>query len=189
MGAETISPSTVGNIGMGAQVLGMITQTAGSYKKSSGEQQGYEYQSKIARNNADITEQQAHDAMLRGQQTENNVRTRTANLKGSQRASLAARGIDLGVGSALNILTDTDFMGERDALIARDNANKEVWGLRTQAQNYQSNADMLAWRSGQQDPVMDAAGTFLTGAGRVASSWYSMRNAKTGYSGAGSGIE
>lgn len=176
------SAGTMGNIGSGLQIAGVIGQTLGAYKKSSGEQNAYEFQSKVAKKNAAIAEVQAKDAMLRGENAEQVTRTKTANLKGTQRASLAARGIDLGEGSALNILTDTDFMGERDALLVHDNANKEVWGLRNTAQNYTDNAMLLDWRAQQQSPAGDAFGTLLTGAGRVASSWYALRNRTTGTS-------
>lgn len=182
MGTDSIKPETVGNIGLGMDVAGVLTHTLGAYKKSEGEQTAYKFQSKVARNNAEIAEMQAKDAILRGQTNEHNTRLKTANLKGEQIASFAARGLDLGVGSPLDILTDTDFMGERDALLVRDNAAKEVWGLRNTAQNYTSNADLLDWRADQQNPIADAAGTLLTGAGKVASSWYALRNRTTGTS-------
>lgn len=180
MGAETM-----GSIGTGLQVAGVIGSTIGAYKKSSGEQQGYQFQSAVARKNATIADMQAKDAMLRGAKDEQNVRMRTAQIAGTQRASLAARGIDIGEGSPLNILTDTSFMGERDALTARDNAAKEVWGYQTQAQNMRDNADLLDWRGNQISPTGDAVATLLTGGGKVASSWYALRNTKTGTSDTG----
>lgn len=173
---------TMGMIGTGMQAAGVIGQTVGAYKKSSGEQTAYEFQSQVAKNNAAVAEMQAKDAILRGQTAEQNTRLKTANLKGTQQASLAARGIDLGEGSALNILTDTDFMGERDALLTRDNAAKEVWGIRNTERNFNDNAALLDWRAQQQSPIADAAGTLLTGAGKVASSWYALRNRTTGAS-------
>ncbi len=183
MGTETMSAGsagTVGNIGTGLQVAGMLGQTFGSYKKSSGEKTGYQLQAQIAKQNEAIAKSQAGDAIVRGQTTENNVRQKTAHLKSAQIADLAARGIDLSSGSALDILTSTDVMGERDALTARDNANREAWGHEVAAVNASNNAEMLDWRAEQQSPGMDATATLLGGAGKVASSWYAMRNAKTG---------
>ena len=171
MGAETM-----GSVGTGLQLAGVIGSTVGAYKKSSGEQQGYQFQSAVARKNEAIAGMQATDAMLRGVKAEQNVRMRTAQVGGTQRASFAARGIDIGEGSPLNILTDTAFMGERDALTARDNAAKEVWGYQTQAANFHDNADLLDWRGNQISPAGDAFATLLTGGGKVASSWYSLRN-------------
>lgn len=168
-------------IGTGLQIGGVINSTLGAYKKSEGEQQAYQFQSKVASNNAAIADMQAKDAMLRGATAVQNVKQRTANLKSTQTASLASRNIDLGEGSPLNILTSTDVMGERDALIVQDNANKEVWGLQNQAANFRDNAALLDWRGNQTSPMGDAATTLLTGAGKVAASWYSMRNQVAGY--------
>lgn len=182
MGTETAAGGSSGALGMlgtGLQLAGVIGSTVGAYKKSSGEQQGYQFQSTIAKKNAAIAEMQSKDAMLRGVKDEQNVRMRTAQVASTQRASMAARGIDIGEGSPLNILTDTAFMGERDALTARDNSAKEVWGFQTQAQNYRDNASVLDWRADQTSPGTDAFATLLTGGGKVASSWYSLRNTTT----------
>lgn len=179
-GNKSKTAETVGGIGTGLQIAGVIGATSGAYKKSNLEQTGYEFQSGVAKKNAGIARQQAEDAILRGERTENNVRQKTAQLKGNQIATMAARGLDLGVGSPLDILVGTDYMGERDALLVRDNANKEAWGYEVAAGNYDDNARMLDWRAKQQSPVSDAASTLLTGIGTVASSWYSMRNRTTG---------
>src|SRR5689334_16302266 len=102
MGAETI-----GNVGTGLQIGGVVGQTVGAYQKSQGDKIAYEYQSKLARNNAQLAEWQAHDAITRGQVAENNQRQKTAQLAGTQRAIMAARGLSLDEGSPLNILSDT----------------------------------------------------------------------------------
>lgn len=181
MCTDTSTPGTINGIGTGLQIGGVINSTLGAYKKGEGEQQAYQFQSKVAANNAVIADMQAKDAMLRGATAVQNVQQRTANLKSTQTASLASRNIDLGEGSPLNILTSTDVMGERDALLAQDNANKEVWGLQNQAANFRDNAALLSWRGDQVSPAGDAASTLLTGAGKVAASWYAMRNKTTGF--------
>lgn len=182
MGIESAggSGNLGGMIGTGLQIAGTLGQTFGAYKKSSGEQTGYEFQSGVAKRNAELERIQASDALVRGATNENTVRHKTKQLKSTQIADLAARNLDISTGSALDILTSTDYMGERDALTTRDNANREAWGHGVQAANFDSNAGFLDWRADQQSPVLDAAGTLLTGAGRVASSWYSMRNSRTG---------
>lgn len=179
-GDTSTTASSIGDAGMGLQIAGVLGGAVGSYRKATLEKTGYDYQSRIAKSNAGLARQQADDALHRGATTENNVRLKTAQLKGNQVANLAARNIDLGEGSALEILTTTDFMGERDALMARDNANKEAWGYNVQAQNADSNADFLAWRGDNVRPGADAAATLLTGGGTVAASWYVMRNRTSG---------
>lgn len=166
---------TLGSFGLGAQVIGGVGQTYAAYRKSAGEKMGYDYQSRVARNNEQLSEWQAQDALLRGKFTQNKIQLKGAQVRGSQEASFASRNIALNEGSALNILADTEFLKTRDVNIADDNANKEAWALRNQATGYRSNADFLQYRAGAQNPFLDAAGTALTSGGRVAMSWYKMR--------------
>lgn len=170
-----IEAETLGHIATGVQSVGALTATIGSYNKAKAEKYGYEYQSKIARNNAQIKDWQADDARRRGEREEQNHRLKVAAFKGTQIANMAARGIDLGEGSALNILTDTDFMGERDALLIRDNTGKEVWGRGVEASNLRSDAAFKQMQADNISPLRSATETLLTGAGAVAKSWYAMR--------------
>lgn len=170
-----------GDIALGAQVAGGIGQTYASYRKSVGEQRGYEYQSQVARNNAQLDEWQAQDALTRGVSTRQSIQVKGGQIQGAQEASAAARGVALDEGSALNILADTKFGITRDANIATDNAAKEAWALRARASMDTSNSDVLKSRADAQSPLLDAMGTALTTGGRVASSWYTIRthNGKT----------
>lgn len=165
----------IGGLALGAQTAGAIGQTYASYRKSEGEKQGYEYQSQVARNNAQLSEWQAQDALTRGVNTRQQIQLKGAQIEGTQRAVIASRNVALNEGSALNLLTDTQFGTARDANIATDNANKEAWALRNQAAFDTSNSGFLKARADSTSPMLDAAGTALTTAGRVASSWYTMR--------------
>lgn len=176
MGADT-KASTVGNFGTATQAFGVGYATVGAYNKAKADKAALEYQAGVDRNNAQLAEWQAQDALARGQSAVDASRLKTASLKGSQRARLAANGVALDEGSALNILEDTDYMGDLDAAVISDNAKKEAWGIRTQGANYSSNADLLAARANAESPFGSAAGTLLTGAGAVADSWYRRRTA------------
>ena len=167
--------SAIGGVALGGQVAGAVGQTYASYRKSAGEKTGYEYQAAVAKNNEQLAEWQAQDALRRGGETRQNIQLKGAKFKGSQQAILASRNVALDEGSALNILADTDFGIARDANIATDNANKEAWAIREQAKGYASNADFLRYRADSQNPFQDALGTALTSGGRVASSWYALR--------------
>lgn len=167
-----LSAGTLGSISTGMQVAGLATGVFGSYDKSKANQAAYEYQSSVNKNNATMAGWQAQDALQRGATAEQNQRLKTAQLRSSQRARLAANGVIIDEGSALNLLDDTDFMGERDALTIRDNAKREAWGARVQASNYSNDAAMLSNRADAESPLGSAASTLLTGAGTVADSWY-----------------
>lgn len=167
-----LSAGTLGSISTGMQVAGLATGVFGSYEKSKATQAAYDYQASVNRNNAQYAEWQAQDALQRGATAEQNQRLKTAQLRSAQRARLAANGVIIDEGSALNLLDDTDFMGERDALTIRDNAKREAWGARVQAGNYSNDAAMLSARADAESPSGSAASTLLTGAGTVADSWY-----------------
>lgn len=158
--------------GMGAQIGGELMKVFGAYKESKAKQASYRYSSQVAANNAMLAELAAKDAFRRGEETKADIQRKAAALKGAQTASLAARGIDLGEGSALDILTSTDVMKELDVGRAGLNAEREAWGHRVRASNYRDEASMLESAAENTNPFMSAAGTLLTGATNVASTWY-----------------
>lgn len=171
--------ATIGSLSTGLQVAGVVSGAYGSYQKSKADKAAYEHQAAVARNNEQYAEMQARDAIARGQSAEAAHRLKVAQLKGSQRASLAARGVALDEGSPLAILQDTDYFGDLDALTIRDNANKEAWGARVQGTNYRDNAAMLTARADAESPFGSAFGTLLTGAGTVSDSWYRRKTTTT----------
>lgn len=176
MGIESAFFSTLGqslgSAGPALQLAGMTAGAAGAYKASAGAQAGFEAQAQIAENNAMIAGWQAADAERRGVQKATATRIRTSQLKGSQRAAMAANGIDLSVGTAQQILTDTDQFGAIDANTIIDSAAREAWGYRTQGANYRSDAALLRDRAEAESPWMAAGTSLLTSAGKVASGWY-----------------
>lgn len=151
--------------------------------------------------NAKMMESNAQATLLSGQREEQKSQINTAQLKSTQRASMAANGIDLGVGSAENILTTTDVMGEIDANTIQANAVRAAWGYRAEAQNAKGQADVArarqygaavmagaerdvggkayAFAMKQADSVRPSTSfgsSLLSGAGKVAESWYSYAN-------------
>lgn len=155
-----------------AQIANLAFSTISSYQTAKAQKDAYNYQAQVERNNAVLADRRAKDALERGAAEEQRQRLKTAQLKSTQRAALAARGIDLGEGSALDILTSTDYMGEVDARTIHDNAAQEAWGIRVQRDSILDNARLLSDRAGSIRPGVTAMGTFLGGATRVAASWY-----------------
>lgn len=169
------------DFGFGFQVGGAISDVFGAYSQarvsevqSAAQKLANEAQAKVAENNAQLAVWQAQDALYRGAVEENRTRLNTAALKGTQRARMAANGIMLDGDSAARTLTDTDVLGEIDAMTNRENAGREAWALRTQAQDNRNRAEILRRAS---VPVPDSTsgaviGSLLSGAGRVARDWY-----------------
>jgi hypothetical protein len=181
MGIETLASSLLPTLGAAApalQLAGAVTGAAGAYSSSQGAKAAYEAQAQVAANNAVIAGWQADDATMRGGKSATASRAKTLQLKGDQRAAMAANGIDLSVGSAQEILTDTDYFGQIDANTIVDNAAREAWGYRSQAANFGADASLLRSRADAESPWKAAGASLLTSAGKVASSWYGAEKTK-----------
>lgn len=145
--------------------VGLAMSAYSSYQQAQSQKESLNYQSAVARNNAQLSEWQAQDSIRRGQEEEQRQRMMTAQLKGKQRVGFAASGIDISEGSAAQIQADTDWMGEQDALTIRDNANREAWGLRNQSQQYKADSVANKAIASSINPLMAAGGGLLTGLG------------------------
>jgi hypothetical protein len=102
------------------------------------------------------------------------ARRRGEAMKGAQRVSMAAKGLDLSEGTAQQIQDTTDFFSETDQNTARYNAAKDAWSARQSGQ--------LARWQGQaqaQQSNLQAFSTALGSAGSVASKWYTPSSAGT----------
>jgi len=165
-------PGTISGLSLGGQAAGAIVAAMGAANGSNAAKQSYEYQAAVERNNAAIAEFQAQDALNRGAQDVVNSRLKYGAVKGTQRARLAASGVDVTEGSAKNILDDTQYISDVDAATLTDNALRAAWGFRVQAATATSNSEMLSTRAAAESPGT-AVLTSLLGSGRtVADSWY-----------------
>lgn len=88
--------------------------------------------------NARIMDMQAQDAKDRGDKKAQEVKTQAKKLIGSQRAAMAAQGLDLDQDDALAIQQETAEFGAVDAQTIKNNAWQEAWGYRVQAQDYRN---------------------------------------------------
>lgn len=170
----------------------MIASTAvsamGAMRGAQAEKQNLSAQAAIARNNAVYQRQAeernlalAEDARKRGQTEEYRQRLRTRNVAADQRAGLAAAGVDLSIGSPIDLIGDTFELGELDALTVRNNAAREAnqydnaaWSNRVGASNYDTQAGLFQTQASNISPGMAAFTTFLDGASTVAGSWNKM---------------
>lgn len=104
------------------------TAVSGIYAGNAAKAQG-EYQNQVAKQNATLENQRAEQAQLRGSIEEENHRAKVRQMIGAQRAGLAANGLDLSSGTALDLVSDTAAFGEEDALMLRFNAMQEAWEI------------------------------------------------------------
>lgn len=159
------------------QGFGGGMRAVSAYTSAKNEQAALTAQAQVARNNALLSEWQADDAEMRGEQAANNVRLKGNQVKGAQRAAMAANGVDLSVGSAQRTLNDTDYLTALDAAQLQDNAAREAWGYRRQGANYTSQAQAADAASSQISPWLAAGTSLLSSATAVAGRWYQQNGA------------
>jgi hypothetical protein len=124
-------------------------------------------QQNVANYNAQISEIQADDAIVRGRKEEMRHRLGVRGMIGSQRAAFAAGGVDVNDGSALDVQMDTARWGEVDAQTIRTNALREAWGYRVAARDSTYRGELARFEGRQQQ-----MSTIVTGAGKLASAGY-----------------
>ena len=154
----------------------------GAMNESSSQKAQAEYQSDIAKNNAIVSNYQAQDAAKRGRAAAQDHMQKVAQVKGQQVATLASRGIDIGEGSALALLQDTDAMGKRDTNQILQNSRMEKWGLDIQTGNYNATSDMYGSAADNINPLMDGLmagaksymGAGGSGSGTISDAWANL---------------
>lgn len=151
-------PTTIAYVG--ALVL---TAAAGVYHADAQKKAG-QYQAEVAEQNAKLGDFRAEQTAQIGAIREEQHRAKVRQMAGTQRANLAANGVDLGSGTALDMVTETYTMGEADALTIRYNAMNEAWGYRVSAINERNGGRFAKWSGKAQ-----ATGTYLTTAANLLS--------------------
>lgn len=146
---------------MGA-TAGLLIMGAGVGLSASSTYQAGKDNAATLRFNREIAEVRARDAIARGQAEEARYRLSVRQLVGEQRAAMAAQGLDLSFGSALDLQMDAAYFGELDALTIRNNAAREAWGYRMQGLGFEMQADQSE-RAG----TSNAFATMLGGAGQA----------------------
>jgi hypothetical protein len=167
-----LSAGSLASASLGMQAAGAGMQTVGAFSQAQGQKSLLNSQADMDEVNARIAEASARSALVAGQRQQQASQLQTAQTLSTQRASLAANGVDLGTGSAAEIQTTTKMMGEVDANTIAANALRQAWGYRTQAVSYQNDALMRRASADSISPFMAATSTLLGSAGNVASSWY-----------------
>lgn len=121
---------------------------------------------KIAQNNAVMAGYAAADAQRKGEEDAQAIQRKGAALKSSQRVSMAAKGLDLGYGTAGDLQEQTDFFAASDVATARTNAGNDAWRYRNQGQDFRSQG-----AAAKSNGMMSAGGSLLSGASAVSDKW------------------
>lgn len=137
--------SSIGNISSGILNY-QSAQIQGQFQK-----QMYEINKRLA-------SFKAEDALLRGSEAVTEHKRGVKQFVGRQRAALAAQGISVDAGSALQIQENTASMGALDALKIKNNAVREAWGYKTEAISFGGQGTMAQLASANRGGASLATG-------------------------------
>lgn len=166
-------------------VFGAINSAIGTFYQAKTQQYQLEsqalsldFQKSMANINARQAETTAQNIMRAGEQQAATVTMKYGAQKASQVASMAARGIQAGVGSAAETIATTDIMKETDALTINANTVRSAEAARMQKVNYENqgllagvSAENARTSAGSISPWMAAGSSMLSSAGNVAMGW------------------
>lgn len=169
------SAEQLANASLALQIGGVASSTFGSYYGAATQKANLYGQAAVAESNARIAELQAQDELAKGQNQIGKLTLAAGQMKSSQRASMAANGVDLGVGNAAEVQASTDLMKEVDMQTAELNAIKGAWGYRAQKANFENEAYAARASAKGINPLLQGATTLIGGASQVASNWQAAK--------------
>lgn len=121
-------------------IASAVVGSAGQVMAGIGQGQQARYQASIADKNAQIANGQAQDSILNTNLEAQRLRRDQAQTAGQQQAGMAANGIDLNFGSAVDLQKDTAARGAEDAAQLYKAGNERTKGFEINAFNYRSQA-------------------------------------------------
>jgi len=149
-------------------VAGGISQFGNAYVQAQAAKTQGAYQRQQYEFNARMANLQAEDSIRRGDKEAKAHKKKVKGLIGSQRAAMAAQGIEVNADSALDIQADTAAQGAADALQIKNNAWREAWGYRVAAASNQGQGAFAYMAARHQ-----AKNTLVTGGIQAANSFTS----------------
>lgn len=160
---------------MVTQAAGIASSTAGSIFGALNERTALGLRSFYSNLNADAALDDAREVMRQAAFAEQRLRLDNAQTKSKQRAAMAANGVDLSTGSALNRLVSSDFVTEADAGTIRANAAREAAGYRSRASNFRADALMAKAARKGISPFLAGFTSLMSGVSKLSSDWYRLR--------------
>ena len=173
-GGACYDPATISIVGVAAAVVGAGVSAVGAIQQANASSASASYNAEVAANNQKAADASAQQALQEGQVEQQQKAYQEDVLVGQQKAGLAANGIDVGSGSAVDLLSDTKAAGELDQLTLLNNAARTSAGFTNQGINYgnQANINEAASQASLTGGELGATADIIKGSGAVASTWY-----------------
>lgn len=145
----------------------------GAISSAMGQKEAASYQAQVARNNAMAAEAARRYEIQKGLINAQDQDRANAELKGKQRAAMAASGFDMNTGTMQDIQISQDMLGRTDSLRKAHAGELAGWKLKQQANNFLSEAEIARFRgdSAMTAGLLSAGGSLIGGAGQFAAKW------------------
>lgn len=135
-----------------------VSSASNAYAQGTAIKMQGNYEKNQLQFNAQVADLQAKDAIARGEVEARNKKKEAKQVIGSQRAGLAAQGIEVNSDTASLIQQDTAGIAAEDVQTIKNNAWREAWGYRMENLNLSSKAAFVGLSSS-----FNAKNTFITG--------------------------
>ena len=157
----SMSTGVMGMLGLGLGAASTASQSYYAYQQAKAQNLAAEWNASIMESNAQLADIRAEQALERG---EHNVAL--AKIQGTQqlesmRGAYAASGVKVDSGSALDTVAQQAGFNKYDQDMLKYNAELEAWGIRSDAANLRTQAQMT--RATKQSPWTAATTTALSG--------------------------
>jgi hypothetical protein len=110
-----------------------ISSIGGAFLQSSAIKAQGTYANSIAQSNAAMANLKASQTLQAGDVEASRKQLQTQGEVGTERAAAGASGIDVNKGSPAMVQAGTTMAGETDVATIKNNAQRQAWGLQTQA--------------------------------------------------------
>ncbi len=162
---------------------GALMSGIGAYQKAQSEKNALNSQAQANEYTAAVRQQQAREQEQVGNAEQTQSGLKYGALYGTQRADLAAHGVDLGSGSASAVLASTKLMSSIDAATIANNANRQAWNYTVAATDYSNQAAGDRAGASNISPLSSGFTSLMGSAARVAPYWYQPGSSAPGTNG------
>jgi len=157
-------------ISLAASAVGTITSIVGAQNQAQAQSANAKYQAQVAANNQTIANQQAERATQIGQAEAQTASLQNRARTGAVVAAMAANGIDVDQGTAVDVKAGTRELGQLAAETKVSDAAQTSYGYQQQAGNFGAQSGLLTAQAGQALTAGNIASlnAGVQGAGQVA---------------------
>lgn len=172
----SISATTVmAGASLALAAAGTAASMAGQAQQAQQQSAMAGFQRQVALNNQEVARRNAALSLQQGEVDVQSKELQTGQVKGSQRAALAAEGGDINSGSPVDIVSDTSRASQTDVDTIRYNAALKAYGYNVEASGAggTANAYQAAGVNAMANLPYGLGSSFLSGASSAAGKWYS----------------